>query len=429
MKWSKFNIWRKSSKGYYILFNYYTNNTILIIPELYKIIRTTKNASELSYIHKELFDSLQSRKFIINDDIDESSVVELEICNKLASHRIYNLTINPTLDCNLRCWYCYEKHTKKGFISTEIKKGIVSFVDTITNEDKLEILNLNFFEGEPLMFYNKAVIPLIKEIKNICTTKNKKLVLHFTSNGVLMSEKFIDSLSTIINQANFQIAFDGGRNVHDQTKYLHNGHGTYAIVLQNINYALSKGYTFNIRCNYTKDNIESFKDLIDDVIKLSNFNTNSLYFSLQKVWQAEYTSELEEKVDKLGSIIKDLGIDINIATKEIPDFCYADYCDSLVFNYDGSIFKCTARDFNDLNKIGILNRDGTIDFEYGKAKQYSQMPFFDDCYTCSLLPICRICIQARIEHLKEKHCFRHIPETDKQKQINNYFEAHCKDYL
>ena len=36
---------------------------------------------------------------------------------------------------------------------------------------------------------------------------------------------------------------------------------------------------------------------------------------------------------------------------------------------------------------------------------------------------------CRYDNHKSKHCFKNISEDDKQRQINNYFESHCKDLL
>lgn len=429
MKWSKFNMCRKSSNGNYVLFNYATDNALVFLPELYSIIKNVHDVEELSSIHPELYKTLYEKNFIVDDDFDEILAVKNNICKKLTAHDKFHLTINPTMDCNLRCWYCYEKHTEKGYMTAEIQNAIIQFVTRLMANSELKILDLGFFGGEPLMKANQIVLPLLKRINEICITHGKKLDLHFTSNGVLMSKKFIESLLLITNSADFQIAIDGGQSVHDKTKFMHNHKGTYNIVLQNIDYGMYKGFLFNIRCNYTDENIESFDKLIEDICKLPHINKNLIRFSLQRVWQSTWSKELDKKVDALGKRILENGMKANIATKYVPDFCYADYKDSLVINYNGNVYKCTARNFNDENRIGTLCSNGLINFDPQKAEFYSKMFFFSDCDTCSLLPLCRICVQARFDNRKNKNCFKNISEEDKQRQINNYLEAHCNAFL
>lgn len=369
------------------------------------------------------------KKFIQDECFDEINDTKNNIYKKLSSHDKFRLTINPTMDCNLRCWYCYEKHTEKGFMTTDMQDAVIQFVNRLMDDDGLKTLDLGFFGGEPLMKSKQIVLPLLNNIQKLCTAHNKKLNIHFTTNGVLMSKTFINSLFDIVRSADFQVAFDGDKNLHDNTKFLHNHNGTYNIVLKNINYAMHRGFKFNVRCNYTNENIESFINLVNDICSLPHFNKNLIRFSLQRVWQSTYNTESEKKVNSLGEYIIEHGIKTNIATKHVPDFCYADYVNSLVINYNGNIYKCTARDFNEENRIGVLNTDGKIKYNITKAKFYSQIHFFYECDTCNLLPLCRICVQARYDNHKSKHCFKNISEEDKQRQINNYFESHCKDLL
>lgn len=430
MKWSNYNITHKSSKGEFIIYNYATNQVLILVPELYELIDNMKNRIEdLALIHPDFYKTLSDKKFIINDNINESSFVKNMIIKNLSIHNIFHLTINPTLDCNLRCWYCYEQHTKNGYMSTETMNAIINFVNRITNDYKLRTLELCFFGGEPLLKAKQIAIPLLKEINNICIKKNKKLNLHFTSNGVLLSKSIVDELSTITQNVRFQIAFDGDENTHNKIKFLHNKKGTYQIVLKNINYAISKGISFNIRCNYNIENIDSFKKLVNDISHLPHLDSELISFSLQKVWQSAYTRELDNKVDILKKVIDDKKLHVNIATKEIADFCYADYKNSIVINYNGDIYKCTARDFNKINSIGEIKNDGSINYNHNREKLYSKLFFFKDCDSCILLPICRICIQARIEHKNKIYCFKNIPEEDKQRQIQRHFKSVCKDYI
>ncbi|WP_289861928.1 hypothetical protein [uncultured Duncaniella sp.] len=51
-----------------------------------------------------------SGKFVNIDRRTEIGECMSEINKHFNSKQHLNITINPTLDCNLRCWYCYEKH-------------------------------------------------------------------------------------------------------------------------------------------------------------------------------------------------------------------------------------------------------------------------------------------------------------------------------
>ena len=42
----------------------------------------------------------------------------------------FELIINPTLDCNFHCWYCYENHLK----GSKMDEGIVSAITTLIRD-------------------------------------------------------------------------------------------------------------------------------------------------------------------------------------------------------------------------------------------------------------------------------------------------------
>lgn len=104
-----------------------------------------------------------------------------------------------------------------------------------------------------------------------------------------------------------------------------------------------------------------------------------------------------------------------------PTFCYADYENSLLVNWDGSLYKCTARDFVQENRIGVLAANGDISIQsdrYSLKKRYKEA-----CRNCSILPICTICVQARCEAADMNCCPVVMSEEDKQRQIRNRFHA------
>jgi len=60
------------------------------------------------------------------------------------------LTILPTLECNLRCSYCYQDK-KKTFMTIGTEKKIEEFVSNWFEENDTKILDITWFGGEPLL--------------------------------------------------------------------------------------------------------------------------------------------------------------------------------------------------------------------------------------------------------------------------------------
>ena len=71
------------------------------------------------------FDKLKQMGYIVNSDFDE--VAYIKFMNKTSTYgnKSYTIFINPTLECNFRCWYCYEEHNN-GYMSEDIIEKIKS---------------------------------------------------------------------------------------------------------------------------------------------------------------------------------------------------------------------------------------------------------------------------------------------------------------
>lgn len=70
--------------------------------------------------------------------------------------------------------------------------------------------------------------------------------------------------------------------------------------------------------------------------------------------------------------------------------CYADTIRQSVVNYDGTLYKCTARNFADHKaSVGYLNDEGIPVWNQNYYKHYLK-PVFDNnkCRDCIFLPVC-----------------------------------------
>lgn len=99
--------------------------------------------------------------------------------------------------------------------------------------------------------------------------------------------------------------------------------------------------------------------------------------------------------------------------------CYGDYAHNYVINYNGDVFKCTARDFHTENRIGIITETGEIAFN-DKALQRVRDSYTSECYVCRRLPICPICSQVRSEAHDGK-CPVKITQQEISVNIKQYF--------
>jgi uncharacterized protein len=116
-----------------------------------------------------------------------------------------------------------------------------------------------------------------------------------------------------------------------------------------------------------------------------------MIFDYHRVWQNEKADDINEKVDDNKAYLRNKQIPVNATynPNNVLDSCYADKRNSVTINYNGDIYKCTARDFTPENRGGYLSDNGMLIWENDYLEQRMNAKFKNKpCLTCRLLPIC-----------------------------------------
>lgn len=422
MKWSIYNevIPDTEDKKIIYLFNYFRNKLVTLDKRLECHIRNNSDTPiRIFDVHPELYKTLLEEKLIIADEIDEIKECVGEVERKFAANDSVRVTVNPTLDCNLRCWYCYENHEKGSVMSVAVIKNTIKFLEKTVSSPTLKKVQISFFGGEPLLKYHKVVKPLITSCHDICEKNGKIMTIGFTTNGVCLTPEVVNDLKKLSSDISVQVAFDGGKKYHDQVKCFPSGLGSYDIVRDNLINAIQHGILTTVRCNYTLDNLDSFITLVDDFKEYWEYP--NVRFAFHKVWQEPQTSELNSQIQQMRNKMSRMKIQSNVDSflGDSISPCYGDFDNNYVVNYNGDVYKCTARDFRPENRIGYLSAIGDIILN-DIAVSRSKRRFTTQCYSCRLLPICTICSQQRFEST-DSTCPIPIARENADENIRKYF--------
>lgn len=383
------------------------------------------NLNNIKHTNIHLFNALLKLGIIIDSKNNELYYLITEHRKAIYNEKFCRITILPTLDCNFNCWYCYEKHPK-GYLNAEIQKSIIKHVIWQIKENKISQLQLDWFGSEPLMYFYEVVFPLSKTIKNLCV-KNKVFFSNvITTNGFLMEEKIISDFKKI-SLNHFQITLDGSENQHNKVKKNINNELSYRKIIENI-IALVKSNDLanvSIRINYTKDNLHSIEEIINDIPQ--NIRQRIEVF-FQQVWQTQKVG-CEINVKEYKEIFKNEGF-ISPLYKIQNNFykCYADTINQFVISTDGKVFKCTARDFATTENDGELLKNGKISWNQTFFKKMSKTTIKNtNCLNCNFLPACwGPCSQKNIEYSQndfEKICNKKGIETTYNELLVNFYET------
>ncbi len=369
---------------------------------------------------------------IVPDDEDEFGNLKrlgVEVENSMKSYR---LILNPTMDCNFKCWYCYEDHIKGSKMGSETLRRVLLMISGIMDAQKaLETFDLSFFGGEPLLHYDEIVRPVLNHSRKMCRHNGVRLLVSFTSNGYLINDAMIAHLTEGNEPKSFQITLDGNREKHDKTRFPMKGQGSYDIILANVRKLLSCGIEVILRINYTASNILSVRDVLKDIDIIDVEDRKLLTVNFHRVWQDHKIQNLPNSVvtnivEPFREKLRNVGDAFSMNNLRNP--CYADKVNESVINFDGYVFKCTARNFSTENRCGMLANDGRIIWNESIESRHAIKLSRVICRTCRLLPLCGGgCSQKSIEYSGEDICLEGLSSEEMDNVImQRFYDCHVR---
>lgn len=270
------------------------------------------------------------------------------------------LILFPTEQCNFRCVYCYEDFSI-GAMEERYIKGVKALIAKRLGE--LNNLTLSWFGGEPLAAKN-IIYDISQYAKDLCDEIEVTLDGAITTNGYLLDVECMEKL-VILNQKRFQISLDGLEDMHDKTRRLMSGAGTFKRIWSNLEAIAKTNLDFHItlRLHLTLDNLESMRKLAM-TIKLKFLSDHRFSVFLKPIENlGGKNSNLIATLDKekRAAYLADISNIIDIGkTSTVPSMCYAGRPNSLIIRASGKVQKCTVLLDDDRNTVGHLMENGEV---------------------------------------------------------------------
>ena len=363
------------------------NEAILLLDRkahtLYENITETPFVS--CALDNKILKSLKENQFIVDDDYNEKEIVQYGRMKELNDFSLYHLIINPTLDCNLSCWYCYEHKYRGSKIADSIVEGIKKHINWKLENEPFSTLKLSFFGGEPFYDY-PPIESIIGFARKLCADNNKILYLDFTTNGTLLTKNIVTFLSDYSCQ--FEITIDGNKQQHNKIKHTSDRSiDTYSMTFKNVRMIQSQvpDSLIFLRINFDGNTLKDFEDIYEDILRMDKKRTIVI---LKKIWQVDDKAVSNEEVVKVARKLQSAGFKVDYYTQ--GKLCFAERLNEAVINYDGKVFKCTTvSDFNSENSYGYLDLEsGQIVWNVSKQAKDCNTPTPSNCLKCRMYPMC-----------------------------------------
>lgn len=248
-----------------------------------------------------------------------------------------------------------------------------------------------------------------------------------TSNGSLFSKDIIDDLSQY-NISGIQITLDGCREDHNKVRKSSKGQDSYNTIITNIKELLRNRIHVTLRINYTIRNIDKVLYIKDDFMDINDSMKSFLSINMQRIWQDKDShpdSDFKDQMDNIVYGFRNAGFNIYYYVDDkITYSCYADKMNEALINYNGDVFKCTARDFKSENRYGYLNNNGEIVWNTKLLDDRKKVRFKNkSCFNCRIAPMCSGgCSQVVVENRNKDYCVYGYSEQKKDGIILDHFE-------
>lgn len=388
--------------------------------------------------YSSIFEKFQQWGFVVPENRDEVKYLLYKNKQAVFQDKNYLLIINPTLECNFSCWYCYEKHPK-GKMSEETKERIIKHIKYMVEKERITALNLSWFGGEPLLYFDEIIYPISLYGKNLCEETGIPFSNSVTTNAFLIDEKMIRKMDQI-ELNDFQITLDGDKKKHDKVRN-EKGRPSFNRIMDNINMLLARSGKVSvlIRINYDNRTLEVC-DLREVFNRINVDKRKLVQIDFQRVWQTADGIKGENTTLKFWfNLCCELGYKqegmLSVFTVGLTHKCYADRLYHCELNYDGKVYRCTARGYDDKYVLGELTEEGNIRWRKWKmSERYGRATFENEiCLACKYLPLCMGPCSQKMDETACQNvqdlCYLNLIEATPEQAILDYYRCMMERFV
>ena len=392
MKISRYNI-IKEYKDKILVYNSFSKASIFL--EKGTNIKMFEDIEEYDKLSDAEQKMLYENGFVVDDNRDEFTEMRYVFEQKYFDTDHFNIVLVPSLLCNFKCPYCFEKNYDNDYLY--VKKYFKVLKKFARKNFKLhKMVQISLFGGEPLLYY-KECLKFLNWVKKDSEMNGYN---HFTSivtNGSLLDKKVLKSLLNH-NLYSLQITIDSDKETHDRNRIFKNGKPSFDLLINKINELTPltinhKKFKFIVRINLNNTTVEKVRDTFERIDKK---NRKYIHLLIRAVYNTHaYNEHNTNNLDELQcyfELAESLGFKV---VKEKYNYQTCEACGDRKFFYlmpDLTLRKC----INDLGYsktcIGRLNDNGDAELIPENIADWFRncsSAFLDEeCKNCKMLPDC-----------------------------------------
>lgn len=229
----------KTRKNKYV-YDISTNNILLISDDEYQSLNKYNGFYDSTKCEpNSIFSNFQEKGFLLEHALEKLETPQHNIVNYMHTHKLNQIILQVTQNCNLRCEYC--KYTggydNRQHTQNKMNKEIAfkSLNYALKHSDQTKQLIISFYGGEPLLNFD-LIRECVNYIKNV--VKDKKIIFSTTTNATLLTDEIVSFF--VENNFKITVSLDGDKNAHDAHRIFPSGKGSFDIIMENLEKIYSK---------------------------------------------------------------------------------------------------------------------------------------------------------------------------------------------
>lgn len=391
LKFSSYNILREEECGF-SLYNSFTKASIYLDKSFYS--DSLNNLEIFKREYSDLISLFRDYGFIIDADRDELAELEYLFNLSYFDKSVLNIVLVPSLACNFKCPYCFEKgHTYSYNVDEYFNILKIYAKKHFKNYRKVQ---LSLFGGEPLLYIDK-IFEFLDFVSDDAKSNSYQYCVSMVTNGSLLTTEILHKLMKH-NLFSLQITLDSDKDKHNQLRIFKDGSPSFDLLLDKINTVvaptlLETSYQFNIRINLTNTNPELFEETLQYIIPAYR-----PYITLLIRAVYDTPSYNESNCNSIKHLKEYYDVGSKLGFKIVKSTYYHQSCEGCAdsrFFYlmpDLSMWKCINNLDYDGACIGKIKADGEPIVNATHVSNWYACAcacFKDaDCIQCNLLPDC-----------------------------------------
>ncbi|MFZ7121603.1 MAG: radical SAM protein [Eubacteriaceae bacterium] len=355
----------------------------------------------LETLPQDEIEILENYQIIVKNGINEyEKYLQSFYENRLLENEL-SLTIGFTFKCNFDCLYCIQKENYKNRedLSIEDVDQIIDWIECfLSKENKIEIININYFGGEPTLNL-QSVYYFSKRIHVICKKYGLDLYQQMVTNGFALNEDNINKLVEL-NITEFQITLDGLAKQHNMRRS--RTFDSFSKIVDNIVYLAKKNAQIYLLHVFDLSNSQSAIELVDYFDGLSQVHKeikSSICFNFVPTIPKRVESvSCNKYVDGNERLLSGKSVKAFVHAKEkgfeITNYfdvghCFRQAKNTMLISPELELYKCYG--VFGMKKYSICNlKSTTLNKFFDQAESMSTANgFSDQCKECDIVPLCR----------------------------------------